>query len=234
MKSFLVFSSLFLSFNTFAGLLTPGTYYGLDQSKDKFTLHLKDQPGRQGSYLGILSRADLSKTQIFLVDEFSTQRYGMSRMIAQENFVLAPVNSSPELVLNVTNNIVSISKNAQNQDNLMNFNSSINFKYTGENHWASLLPGKVGSDSSLLSPLNSDDEASLNSKLPGLVGDYTLREIQKDLFLTMRSSLNSTGISLEENSQLISYFIYKTSWLGCAQLVLVNTTTNNSYPHCVK
>lgn len=203
MKSLLLLGLLFINF-AHAAVLEVGTYSGQDSQRNDFKFHVQEITGRTGSFMGIL----MSKTQarVYLLDQFSTNKYGMMAMRPMDNYVIGVMSTDPVMALTATDDTIVITPNHSTVD--IAYETSITFKKKSKKalRWNALRPDNYASRKLVISALDVNDEAAVTSKVDGMAGDYILRESRPNLFLMLESQLVSTGVKLNRAVKNFVFF----------------------------
>lgn len=205
MKTMIAFLILTFAMMAHAVDLQQGSYSGSDAKRGKFSLHLQAYPGREGSFLGLLTNGKAAR--LYLLDQFSTGKYGMVSLRASDNYVIGASSTTPILALTVAADSFVITPNHTAVD--VNFNTSIRMKLSSKKalQWTELRPGNYAMKKMSISALDSNNEATVASRIQGFSGDYVLRESRPKLYVLLESQLNSTGVKLSKNVKHIVFFL---------------------------
>jgi hypothetical protein len=205
MKSLIVFFILLFTMAAHAVNLQEGSYSGADAKRQGFSLHLQSYPGREGSFLGILTNGSVAR--LYLLDQFSTGKYGMLSLRALDNYVIGATSTTPIMALTVTADSLVITPNHAQVD--ITFNTSISIKQSSKKplYWRELVAGNYGSKKMVVSAIDGNNEATVASRIEGFSGDYVLRESRPKLYVLLESQLNPTGVKLSKDVKNIVFFL---------------------------
>jgi hypothetical protein len=199
-----------------------GTYSGVDNSNNKFEIHIQELVERRGSYIGLLTWETVKepKVQAFLIDKFSSNKYGLIPLTTQGNYNIAPSNLNPTHALTITSDSLIITSNTDSS-------SPVKFKTRdkSELRWIALTSGSYLNSSLVISPLDINDESSVSSSITGMAGDFVFRESRANLYLVLPSRLTSTGVKLDKNDQRFVFFLSGTSFRGGGRMFIVDSKT---------
>ena len=207
--------------------LEVGTYKGSDNNNNRFELHIQALPEREGSFLGLLVNDDETKVRAYLIDGFSSSKYGLLSMRLTGNYNIGVSNTLPTLALTVTDHTLVMTANGN--DNDMSFSSSITFRTKDKLYlrWSPLISGNYASKKMVISNLDADNESTVTSKLPGHTGDFVLRETRKDMYIMLSSQLTATGIKLGKDATKFAVFL-KGSRFSANKMLLVDSDTGSA------
>ncbi len=205
MKSLIAFFMLTLTLAAHAVNLQEGSYSGKDAKKVGYSLHVQAYPGRDGSFIGLLSGGPIAR--LYLLDQFSTGKYGMVSLRALDNYVIGASGTTPIMALTVTADSIVITPNHSQID--IAFNTSITMKQSSKKTlaWTDLIPGNYASKKMVISAVDSNNEATMASRVTDFSGDFVLRETRPKLYVMLDSQLNPTGVKLSKEVKNIAYFI---------------------------
>ena len=222
MKSMLLMFALLCSGLVHAALEV-GTYDGVDNARNDYELHIRELPERRGSFIGLLVNNKQSKVRAYLVDAFSSSKYGLLSLRLTGNYNIGVSNTLPSISLTATSDTLVLTPNGEND---MGFSTSITFKTKSKKplRWSPLIAGNYSSKQIVVSNLDAENEATMTSKAAGLVGDYVLRETRQDMYVVLSTQLTSTGVKLDKNATLFAVFM-KGGRFGGDQLFIVNSAT---------
>lgn len=221
---------LLLQVSALAQTLKPGVYRGTD---DNIRLFLKEIPGREGSFLGLIVKNG-NQAVPYLVDEFAIGRYGLIPLYNQKNLIGAS-NYTPSLTASVVPDGEGLRVSvAPNPGNNVGFNIAQVFKSTNQtNIWQNSLPGTYSyrsnnrneRRSTTLSPADAARESQLTIATGDMAGTYVLREVRPGMHLAFKSTLSMTGVEVVEESQWVVVFL-KGCFGWSDQMVFINTAGN--------
>ena len=205
MKSLIAFVMLTLTLAAHAVNLQEGSYSGKDAKNVGYSLHVQAYPGRDGSFIGLLSNGPSAR--LYLLDQFSTGKYGMVSMRALDNYVIGASSTTPIMALTLTADSIVITPNHAQVD--INFNTSVTMKQSSKKNlaWTDLIPGNYGSKKMVVSAVDTNNEATVASRVTNFSGDFVLRETRPKLYVMLESQLNPTGVKLSKEVKNIVYFI---------------------------
>jgi hypothetical protein len=221
MKLYAMFMALLLSGLAQASI-EPGSYTGRDQDGITFELHLQELPERQGSFLAIVNDSNWKRARVFLVDEFNTNKYGMLPLVVTKNYNLGVESSTPVLALTESHEALIITSNKGSSG--LRYDTSITFKTKTIKPLAlnPLNPGSYDSRNVLVSELNLNKEATLNSKSKKYSGDFIVREVRPNVYIVLQTSLTQTGIKLDKNTRDIAIFMKTNGLFGSEKLFIID------------
>ena len=222
MKSMLLMFALLCSGLVHAALEV-GSYEGQDNARTGYELHIRELPERRGSFMGLLINTKQSKARAYLIDGFSSSKYGLLSLRLTGNYNIGVSNTLPAMGMTVTGDTLVLTSNGEND---MGFSTSITFKTKNKKalRWTSLLAGNYANKSIVISNLDAENEATMTSKAQGLVGDFVLRETRQDMYVVLSTQLTSTGVKLDKNATLFAVFL-KGSRMSGDQMLLINSNT---------
>lgn len=226
-KLFALITSAILAGQALAFDLQPGTYKGKDEEGDNFKMHVRDYPGRNTSFVAIIEReGKRPQAALYLVDPYAPGRYGMINWKAKSNYVIGAVSARPELSLNVTDKIMTISENGEGRS--LGFYQAITFKMRNKKtaEWIDIMPGAY-EDKTTLTPIDQNGDASLNNKSTDKnlrVGDYIVHESRPALYIALSSGLETDGIQKSTTASGIIYFSESTGIFGGIKMNVIDNS----------
>ena len=228
MKHVLVLFALLCSGLVHAAL-EAGSYIGEDNAKGSYELHIRELPERRGSFLGLLVNKDETKVRAYLIDGFSSSKYGFLSLRLTGNYNIGVSNTLPAMALTVTNDTLVMTSNSGQND--MGFNTSITFRMKNKQQlrWVPLLAGNYNNKSIVVSNLDAEDEATMTSKAPGMTGDYILRETRQNLYVILSTQLTATGVKLNKDATKFSAFL-SGSRFSSAKMLVIDSTSGATAP----
>lgn len=207
--------------------LEVGSYSGEDNAKNDFELHIRELPERRGSFLGILTNKNETETRAYLIDAFSSSKYGLLSLRLTGNYNIGVVNTLPAMALTVTADTLVLTSNSAQKD--MGFQTSITFRMKNKQalRWSPLIAGNYNRKTVVVSNLDAENEATMTSKASGLTGDFILRESRQDMYVLLSTQLTSTGVKLNKNATRFVIFLSGSRFSGNKMLIIDSNSGNS-------
>lgn len=232
--SFLVMSS---SFATHLNELSAGTFWGhsVNDHKD-YQLFVTEMPGREGSFIGVMIKEGLTKEAVgvaYLIDKFAENKYGMIPLVATTYGTVAPNHPDPSLSLSIVpfKNYHKIKIVSNNSDqNKQGFLDSIEFKLidrSSADYIAPIFSGtfKYKNHRATVSEM-INNESLLNTDLPNLSGEFTLRQIRPNLHIILKHKMTQSGLEITDEPAALAVFVEDNFIFHRHFLVLINLQDN--------
>ncbi len=223
MKSLVILFAMLCAASSQASIEV-GSYEGIDSNRGTFELHVRDIPERRGSFIGLLVNSRETKVRAYLIDGFSASRYGFLSMRLTGNYNIGVSSTVPALGLTISGDSLVLTPNDDRND--MGFASSITFKKASKKDvkWVPLISGNFSGRDLVVSNLDAELESTVSSKVPGLVGDFVLRETRNDMYVLLNSELTPTGVKLSKEATRFVVFLSGTRWNPARMLVVDSAT----------
>ena len=203
-------SILFLFLFTLSSIsnaaLLKGGFRGKLNDRADVDILLQKVPGRKGSFFGLIMRGD-NQMSIYLIDLLKSKSYAMTPLEVTSDGEIGIKNDNPSLVLQVSDNYITVSSSQSN--NSQGFKGYMKFFFKKKSSWTwdNVVEGNYG-NSLFVGSLNpTEREAESNFTHERINGHFVIREKFPKMYTINSQKITRVGAQVKKSPLAIGVFL---------------------------